>query len=299
MEEKNKIICKICNYEFKNKKSLTLHLRSHKISSKDYFLKYLKKNEEEGKCKNCKNESIIYGLNGYSEFCSKKCLHIYLTTNDIINSKRRDKMKKQWNDRNSMFNSKNRKEKLSKSLKGKKFSNERKQNMSESHLGKSSWNKGLKNCFSRDYIENKRNNIKNKWKDPNSKYNSNEFREKVRQQTLNGHAIYMLKKMKTISKAEKLLYGIVKEIFSEAEQQYNILNYVVDIALPRYKIVIEYDGYFHFDTEEHKEYHKQRQLKIENEGWKFYRVTMYDKFPSIEEVKNNIEKLLLENNNNI
>ena len=35
-----------------------------------------------------------------------------------------------------------------------------------------------------------------------------------------------------------------------------------------------------------------RQKRIEDEGWVFYRVTMFDKFPTLEEVKESIENLI-------
>lgn len=136
--------------------------------------------------------------------------------------------------------------------------------------------------------------LKKRWKDPNSKFNSIEYRDKKKQIMLNGGAIKALKGMKKISKEEIKLRNIVKELYPFVEFQHPVFNYALDIAILDKKIAIEYDGYFHFDTEEHKQYHKQRQEKIESEGWKFYRVTMFDKFPSLEEVKINIQRLLNE-----
>ena len=97
--------------------------------------------------------------------------------------------------------------------------------------------------------------------------------------------------IKKISKDELKLRNLVKELYQNCEFQYSILNYEVDVALPEYKIAIEYDGYYHFDTEEHKQYRKQRQEKIEKEGWKFLRYTMFDKFPDIEKLKEDINKI--------
>ncbi len=137
-----------------------------------------------------------------------------------------------------------------------------------------------------------KNSMKKIWSNPNSIFNSKEFRKKRRQNMLNGGAIKALKGIKKISKPEIKLRDMVKELYPDCEFQYGIFNYSVDIAIPDYKIAIEFDGYFHFDTEEHKEYHEKRQLKIENEGWKFYRVTMFDKFPTLEEVKKNLLKII-------
>lgn len=116
--------------------------------------------------------------------------------------------------------------------------------------------------------------------------------EKSRQRLLNGQALKMIKAIKKISNEEIKLRNMVKELYPDCEFQHSVFRYSLDVALVKEKIAIEYDGYYHFDTEEHKEYHKERQEKIENEGWRFYRVTMFDKFPRIEEVKENIENLI-------
>lgn len=149
-----------------------------------------------------------------------------------------------------------------------------------------------------------------------------EFKENQRQKMLNGQSEYMnsiprneekmkiIKEkrriwmlengryvksfIKKISKYEMKLRDMVKELFPSSEFQFSILNYDVDVAILEYKIAIEFDGYYHFDTEEHIEYHIMRQERIESEGWKFYRVSMYDKFPKLKEVKENIDKLILE-----
>jgi hypothetical protein len=47
-----------------------------------------------------------------------------------------------------------------------------------------------------------------------------------------------------------------------------------------------------FNCQENIDYHTNRRNKIMNEGWKFYSVTMFDKFPTLEEVKENIERLI-------
>jgi len=99
------------------------------------------------------------------------------------------------------------------------------------------------------------------------------------------------KEIKKISKDENKLRELVQELYPVCIFQYSILKYEVDIALPEYKIAIEYDGYYHFDTEEHKQYHKFRQENIEKEGWKFLRYTMFDKFPSLENLKEDIKIL--------
>lgn len=108
----------------------------------------------------------------------------------------------------------------------------------------------------------------------------------------NGGAAYIHKFIKNPSKPELRLRAMVKELYFTSEDTYKILNYDVDVALPEYKIAIEFDGRYHFDTEEHKDYHNKRQQEIEQEGWKFVRYTMFDEFPTTEQVKEDIEEIL-------
>jgi len=151
-----------------------------------------------------------------------------------------------------------------------------------------------------------------------------EFKERLRKRLLNGDSIKMnsfprdpekMKKfkedrrnwmlengsyvksfIKKISNEEMNLRDMVKELYPDADPQHKVLNYFLDVALINEKIAIEYDGYYHFDTEDHKQYYKHRQEKIESNGWKFYRVTMFDKFPNIKEVENKIKNLIKDKN---
>ena len=68
------IECKICQREFKNNISLSLHIRfNHKnISNKEYYDKFLKK-EGEGICLVCGNCTSFLGSIGYSKHCCCKC----------------------------------------------------------------------------------------------------------------------------------------------------------------------------------------------------------------------------------
>jgi len=121
--------------------------------------------------------------------------------------------------------------------------------------------------------------------------NTKEHIEKIKQYMLNGGAIKALKGVKNPSKPEVMLRDMVKELYPDSDFQHKVFNYALDIALVEDKIAIEYDGYYHFDCQESINYHKQRQERIEKEGWKFYRITMFDKFPLLEQLKENIENL--------
>ena len=217
--------------------------------------------------------------------------------------------------------------------KGKKrnYSKEARQKMAN-RKGKPAWNSGLKNCFSDETLikmrkpkgnfesnDPRRQKLRERMLNGGSKkandnnYNrrcSQETKKKIstanmgkkcpekvkilnRQRLLNGQALNMIKAIKKISKDEIKLRTLVKKLYDDCEFQYKVFNYSLDVALPKYKIAIEFDGYYHFNCQENIDYHMKRRNKIIKEGWKFYRVTMFDKFPSLEEVKEKIENLKL------
>lgn len=66
--------CEICDEEIKNYSSLNFHLRRvHKIESKDYYDKYLKK-ENDGKCKVCGQPTRFVNIrHGYLGHCCQYC----------------------------------------------------------------------------------------------------------------------------------------------------------------------------------------------------------------------------------
>jgi very-short-patch-repair endonuclease len=121
-----------------------------------------------------------------------------------------------------------------------------------------------------------------------------EFKEKMRVYMNNGGHQYTSSFITKISKEEKQLREMVKELYPDCSFQFKVFRYEIDVAIPNKKIAIEFDGWFHFDTEEHKQYHKVRQEKIENEGWKFLRYTIFDKFPTLEKLKEDLNKIIEE-----
>lgn len=68
------IECKICNKQLNSLKSLSSHIRgAHKITSKDYYDTYMKK-ENEGICPVCGKETKYRNINkGYRKYCSNYC----------------------------------------------------------------------------------------------------------------------------------------------------------------------------------------------------------------------------------
>lgn len=198
---------------------------------------------------------------------------------------------------------------------GKKFSSQSKKKISDSikkwnlnnqpiwfgkkHSEKTKLKIGLKSIGrkqSEESKERKRTNMLNgqsKYMNslPRNPEKLRKFKENKRQWMLE-KGKYVKSFIKKISKDEIKLRNIVKEIYTNCLFQYGVLNYELDIVIPEYKIAIEFDGYYHFNSEENKIYHKERQEKIENEGWKFLRYTMFDKFPSIEKIKEDIEEII-------
>ena len=69
--------CEICSREFKNSRTLGIHISTtHKMSKQEYYDSFLKKDENEGKCLECGKETgFITLVKGYRIFCSVKCLN--------------------------------------------------------------------------------------------------------------------------------------------------------------------------------------------------------------------------------
>jgi len=97
-------------------------------------------------------------------------------------------------------------------------------------------------------------------------------RERVREQLVNGHAVYMNSCIKNPSKPQVEIYNLAKSIYEDAKINYTCKNYSIDIAIPSLKIAIEYDGSF---WHKNKEKDEKRQREIELEGWKFIRYIDY------------------------
>ncbi len=170
-----------------------------------------------------------------------------------------------WNKNKSGVYSKDHIEFLRKRQIGYKFSEESKIKMSDSHEGKT-------------------------YEDIYGKEGSKKEKEK-RRKFFKENLSYIHQFIKNPSNEEIKLREIVKDLYVESEHTFPIQSYEVDIVIPSYKIAIEYDGWYHFDTEEHKEYHKKRQKEIENLGWKFIRYNIFQKFPTKEQINKDIEKI--------
>jgi len=66
------IKCEICGRYFKSFKSLSAHIRVHKITSEEYYLKYI---NSKGKCKTCESDTKFISVeDGYTNYCTRKCM---------------------------------------------------------------------------------------------------------------------------------------------------------------------------------------------------------------------------------
>jgi hypothetical protein len=77
------IKCLICLREFKNRKALSTHINlSHQLTSKQYYDKFIKK-DDDGICLTCGQKTNYRNLNvGYLKTCSKKCDALYKKQNN-------------------------------------------------------------------------------------------------------------------------------------------------------------------------------------------------------------------------
>jgi len=96
----NKVECKICGKLFL-KKTLGNHIRSHKILSEDYYMKYIAPIDFDIKCENSNcnnNKKFISVLGGYTKYCSKICFNKVGKNNKTI-EKLKNSVKKSWDKR--------------------------------------------------------------------------------------------------------------------------------------------------------------------------------------------------------
>ena len=71
------MICKICEKEYNSYKSLSIHIRkTHNITSKEYYDKYIRK-ENEGNCVTCGKPTPYKNISsGYQIHCSNRCTRL-------------------------------------------------------------------------------------------------------------------------------------------------------------------------------------------------------------------------------
>jgi very-short-patch-repair endonuclease len=114
----------------------------------------------------------------------------------------------------------------------------------------------------------------------------------------NGGAAHIISFIRDDSKPENELFIMSCKLLPRPIHKFPIYrgkgkrNYNVDIADSSLAIILEFDGWYHFNTKEEIERDKRRQKEIEEEGWKFIRYNIFQPFPTLEQVKEDIKKVL-------
>ncbi len=115
--------------------------------------------------------------------------------------------------------------------------------------------------------------------------------ERCRKRMLNGGAAFANSFNKNPSKPQVELFNLTKSIYNDAELNYPCLNYSIDVAIPSLNVAIEYDGsYWH----KNKDKDLERQIEIEQQGWKVIRYETVPEKEKLKEALNGIWKLGLE-----
>lgn len=274
----------ICNENFESYHKLSTHIRKHKVVSKDYYDKFLKK-EGEGVCKSCGNPTLFYYLsNGYNSFCSLKCSN---NSNDVKKKKERTCMKNS----DVLHPSKNTKVQEEKRRKRPDVSEMNRQ------LWKESRDKIQKRLFNKKAMARRKKTMQEAWKNLEIRKRYLDGRknsEKVKKSRIehskrmkNGLASYISSCNKNPSQPQVELFRKTQKLCPYPILNYPEDNFSIDIAIPQLSLAIEYDGsYWHQD----KNSDFKRQQEIEKNGWIFLRYTDY--IPDENELRTSINNII-------
>ena len=171
----------------------------------------------------------------------------------------------------------------------------------DSHKGKPTWNKGKNESgmSGKHHSSQTKKKISKKTLGKSKGKRTEDWKRNRSDFMKNGGAAHANRFIKNSSKPENDLLNLVQQICPYVEHNYPTYrvgkrknSYNIDISVPKLDLAIEFDGWYHFDTEEHKEYHKKRQQELEEDGWKFLRYNIFQKFPTKEQVLEDIKKVL-------
>ena len=120
-------------------------------------------------------------------------------------------------------------------------------------------------------------------------YNPNHvWRDRIANRTVLKRICPICSKKFAISFPTRVLYFYLKRYFFDCEMEYNILGkYIVDIYIPNYKFIIEYDGWYFHLNERAKERESKKDKVLTENGYEVLR---------IKEVEENIEEITYKNN---
>ena len=132
--------------------------------------------------------------------------------------------------------------------------------------------------------------VKNKSERTNlRKYKVKNFSQsnKARKRMKDGGGAYANLFIRNPSKPQVGLFHLVQRLCPYVVLNYPCNGYSIDIAIPKLNLAIEYDGtYWH----ENKEYDRQRQKQLEEEGWIFLKYV--DVVPTIERLWSDIKRVV-------
>jgi len=282
--------CLVCLKELTSERGLTVHIRIHDITVKQYYDNYLK-TENEGKCLLCGKETRFYYLsNGYNRYCSLKCAALATT------EQREETCLKKWGFRNPRSHPD-----ITSQIK-------------DTCLLKYGETTNLKCKETKDKIKFTCL-TKYSFENPNQ---SKEVREKIKQtckekfgfdswsKTPQGRELFRTTRSNILKNSngkpftgfiESDFFNILKQRFSHIniENQKSCIGYFLDFYFPDYNIVLEFDEEYH-NLQYMKEKDKIRQNEIENYlKCSFVRIKKSDFLERPEYVFNQIESLLVFN----
>jgi len=215
----------MCNREFKNSRTLGIHISTtHKMSKQEYYDKFLRKDKNEGECLECgKETNFITLVKGYRMFCSRKCLngsqyHIKhctetYTKNYVDNKDNRKELNERT--RNTCLEKYNAENVYASNLIIQKIKETNLERYDET-----SWTKSKEG---REFLKNFTNSEDFKNKQHETKKKNNSFKT---------------------SKIEKELEIKLKEVFPNLETQYKseLYPFNCDFYIPSLDLYIEYNG---------------------------------------------------------
>lgn len=120
-------------------------------------------------------------------------------------------------------------------------------------------------------------------------YNSNHvWQDRISNRTILKRKCNICSREFTISFPTRVLYYYLKRYFFDCEMEYGILGkYIVDIYIPSYKFIIEYDGWYYHLNEQSKKRENNKDNILRENGYDIFR---------IKEVKENINEIIYKDN---
>lgn len=256
-----KLNCKICNGIFDNFRGFATHImRSHKISTKEYYDKFMKFINE-GFCKSCQKQTKFNNLNrGYRTTCSQLCSRKLMSSIEV-----REKSKKTCLEKYGVENvggldwvkekiSNTQKERLLNPKEREKISIATKKAMQKEDVKQNHLN-AVRKPKSKETIKKMSNAGKQKFindltlKDRIYTEERNEKVSKSKKHYWETHPeerkrIMDIWKKRSETSLEKKMYDFLIKNNIQFEKRYELDQKQYDAYLPNYNMLLEFDGSF-------------------------------------------------------